>query len=87
MQCKISLKKGTAVNLQLKHATGGHAQGGATCLYKHLGGAKALFCHVNHQVNGSARGDKTIQNFFHLGAMPPMPPSGTCLLQGDSDNS
>ena len=47
--------------------------GGATCLYKHLGGAKALFCHVNHQVNGSARGDKTIQNFFHLGAMPPMP--------------
>ena len=35
--------------------TGGHAQRGKTCLYKHFGGAKAISCYVNHQINGPAK--------------------------------
>ena len=35
------------------HVTGGHAQGGKTCLYKHFGGAKAIFCSINLQVPDS----------------------------------
>ena len=53
----------------------------STCLCKHFGGAKALFCYVNHQVNSSAvwRRAKPCK-IFHLGAMSPVPPAGMCLL-------
>ena len=30
-----------------KHVTGGHAQGGKTCLYTYLGGAKVIYSYIN----------------------------------------
>ena len=43
--------------------------GGKTCLYKHFGGIKAIFCYVNHKVKYSA-GDKIMQSFSFGGNAP-----------------
>ena len=34
---------------------------------------KALFCYINHQIDGSAGGGKTMQNFSFEEAMSPVP--------------
>ena len=46
---------------------------GKTFLYDHCGGAKAVFCYVNIQVNNDI-GE----------ALPPVPPAATCLLHGSN---
>ena len=61
-----------SIQPQNKHITGGQDQGGKTCLYKRFEGAKALLRYVNHQVNGSAGGSKSMQNFL-FGGNPPCP--------------
>ena len=51
------------------------------------GGAKALFCYENHQSNGSDGGGAKPWKIFHLKAIPPVPPAGTCLGDSDCDDS
>ena len=46
------------------------------CLYNHFGGAKALFCYVNPQVN-DAVGAVEPCKMFHLGTLPPVPTGDT----------
>ena len=42
---------------------------GKAFLYKHFGGAKALFCSVNRQISGSAEGGDHARFFIGGGAM------------------
>ena len=73
----IAPKMGTQgcylATLDLTHVTGDHIPGDKTCLYKHFGGAKALFSYINLQVTDSVGGGKTMQNFL-FGGNAPVPP-------------
>ena len=62
----------------INHVTEGHAQGGKTCLHTHFGVAKALFSYINLRVADFTWGAIPCEMFL-LGAMPPVPPAGTCL--------
>ena len=77
------MQKQITVWLVNNHVTGGHDKGGKTCLYTHFGGAKALFSYIHLQVIDSF-GGKSHAKFFLLGAMPPVPPAGTCLVENYS---
>ena len=52
--------------------------GDRACLYKHFGGAKDLFCYVNHKDSGSAKRAKPckiahLANVWQRGQITPRP--------------
>ena len=59
----------------ISHVTGGHFQGGKTCLYTHFGGAETLFSYIYLQVTDSVGGGAKPSKMFHLEgwAMSPGP--------------
>ena len=68
ISCKLFLTKCACTN----HVTGGHAQGGKTCLHTHFGRSKALFSYRNVQLSDSIGGQNHAK-FFIWWAIPPCP--------------
>ena len=56
-------------------------------MYKHWGGAKALFCLVGHQVKGSAGWGQDDANFSFGRVMPQWSPTDRCLIQEPHTNT
>jgi len=55
--------------MEFNYVTGGRVLGG-TCLYRQLGGAKALLYYINLQINESVGGEAKPRKIFIGGASP-----------------